>query len=213
MNQHQTIISTLEKMQVIPVVSLPSVEAGLELAKILMKVNLPVVEITFRTPFAADAIAGISKKYPSLLILAGTILTKEQADIAIDVGAKGIVFPGFNPELVQYCLKKNAVVCPGISTPSEALGCVTMGLKLVKFFPAEISGGIQMIKAMSAVFDNLHFMPTGGINQNNMLDYLSYKSVVCCGGTWLATEERMKIGKWIEIEQTIQDTINVLRNE
>lgn len=193
----------LAKFQLVPVVSLPSVEAGLRLAKILIQCDLPVVEVTFRTPFAAEAISEMKKEFDELLILAGTVLSKEQVDIAYNSGAECIVIPGFHSELVSYCQEKNMMVCPGTATPTEVLQCVYMGIKAVKFFPAEVAGGVGMLKAMAAVFQDVRFMPTGGVSPTNMATYLALDTVFCCGGSWLAPEDLMKKGQWHEIEQRI----------
>lgn len=193
----------LTSLQLVPVVSLPSVEAGIHLAEILMRHSLPVVEVTFRTVFAADAIVAMKKKYPNLLILAGTVLSTDQVDLAAAAGAECIVIPGFHTGLVKYCQFRNMMVCPGTVTPSEVLQCVSLGLKTVKFFPAEVSGGIGMLKAMAAVFAEVKFMPTGGINAANLLDYLELETVFCCGGSWLAPENLMQQQRWDEIEQRI----------
>ncbi|THB73554.1 MAG: bifunctional 4-hydroxy-2-oxoglutarate aldolase/2-dehydro-3-deoxy-phosphogluconate aldolase [Desulfobulbaceae bacterium] len=193
----------LERLKLVPVVSLPSVQAGLELAEILIDHNLPVIEVTFRTPYAADAISAMKEKFNELLILAGTVLAKDQVDIASDAGAECIVIPGFHAGLVDYCQAKNLMVCPGTVTPSEVLQCYHMGLKTVKFFPAEVSGGAAMLKAMAAVFTDMKFMPTGGINLNNLREYLSLDSVFCCGGSWLAPEDMLQQEKWDAIAQRI----------
>lgn len=195
--------SLLANLQLVPVISLPSVEAGLQLAEILIRCRLPVVEVTFRTPFAADAISAMKEKYADLLILAGTVLSTEQVTVAYDSGAECIVIPGFHSEIVQYCLSRNMMVCPGTTTPTEVLQCVSMGLKTVKFFPAEVAGGVEMLKAMAAVFTNVRFMPTGGISPENVTEYLALDAVFCCGGSWLAPENLMELGRWGEIEERI----------
>lgn len=193
----------LAKLQLVPVVSLPSVEAGLRLAKILIHCDLPVVEVTFRTPYAAEAISEMKKEFDELLILAGTVLSTAQVDIAYDSGAECIVTPGFHADLVKYCQDRNMMVCPGTATPTEVLQCVHMGIKAVKFFPAEVAGGVGMLKGMAAVFQDVRFMPTGGVSPENMANYLALESVFCCGGSWLAPEELMKMGQWSEIEERI----------
>lgn len=193
----------LTELQLVPVVSLPSVEAGLRLAKILTRCQLPVVEITFRTPYAAEAIAAIKRDFADLLVLAGTVLSTDQVNVASDAGAQCIVIPGFHADLVNHCQARDIMVCPGTATPTEVLQCLSMGLTAVKFFPAEVAGGIGMLKAMAAVFHNIRFMPTGGISPDNMASYLALESVFCCGGSWLAPEELMKKGQWEEIEKRI----------
>ena len=162
-----------EKIGIVPVVVLDDAKDALPLAKALCNGGLPCAEITFRTAAAADSIRAITKEYPDMLVGAGTVLTTEQVDLAVKSGAKFIVSPGFDPEIVDYCLKKNIPVFPGCISPSEVAQAVKRGLKVVKFFPAEQAGGIAMIKAMAAPYQNLKFMPTGGINAGNLKDYLS----------------------------------------
>lgn len=193
----------LAKLQLVPVVSLPSAEAGLRLAEILIQCDLPVVEVTFRTPYAAEAILEMKKKFAELLILAGTVLSRDQVDTAYNSGAECIVIPGLHADLVSYCQAKNIMVCPGTATPTEVLQCVNMGIRAVKFFPAELSGGAEMLKAMAAVYKDVRFMPTGGVSSKNILEYLALEAVFCCGGSWLAPEELMKNGQWHEIEERI----------
>lgn len=201
----------LTQLQLVPVVSLPSVDAGLRLAEILIRCRLPVVEVTFRTPFAADAIAAMKDEFEELLVLAGTVLSVEQANIAIDSGAECVVIPGLHPGLVEYCQSLDMAVFPGTVTPTEVLQCVNMGIKAVKFFPAEVAGGLGMLKAMAAVFSDVRFMPTGGINPENLADYLSMDAVFCCGGSWLAPELMMSEGQWQGIEERISSARFLLK--
>jgi len=201
----------LTNLRLVPVVSLPSVDAGLRLAEILIRCGLPVAEITFRTPCAADAIAAMRKEFDELLVLAGTVLTIDQVNIAHDVGAECIVIPGFHEGVVEYCLSRNIMVCPGAATPTEVLQCLNVGLQKVKFFPAEVAGGVGMLKAMAAVFGDIKFMPTGGISPDNLGDYLGLDSVFCCGGSWLAPEALMKGGNWREIEARVSSAVALLK--
>jgi 2-dehydro-3-deoxyphosphogluconate aldolase/(4S)-4-hydroxy-2-oxoglutarate aldolase len=200
----------LKSLQLVPVISLPSVDAGVRLAEILIRCGLPVVEVTFRTPCAADAIAAMKKEFDEILILAGTVLNTVQADIARDAGAECIVVPGFHRELVGYCQSQKMMVCPGTATPTEVLQCLDMGVKAVKFFPAEVAGGVAMLKAMAAVFSDVRFMPTGGISPANLADYLALDAVFCCGGSWLAPENMMAKGEWADIENRISEAVKVL---
>lgn len=209
---HAEIEAQLTALQLVPVVSLPSVDAGLRLAEILVRCHLPVVEVTFRTPCAADGIAAMKKEFAELLVLAGTVLSTEQAKIACDVGAECIIIPGFHAELVAYCLAHNIMVCPGTLTPTEVIQCRNMGIQTVKFFPAELAGGVAMLKAMAAVFNDVRFMPTGGINPANVADYLALDIVFCCGGSWLAPETMMAKGQWSDIEARITAAVESLKN-
>ena len=202
----------LETLKVVPVVALPSVDSGLALGEILVRCGLPVAEVTFRTPFAEEAIAVMKKQFPELLLLAGTVLSPEQVEKARNAGAECIVIPGFEQSLVQYCLEENIMVCPGTATPSEVLQCRAMGINAVKFFPAEVAGGIGMLKAMAAVFHDVKFMPTGGINLKNLAEYLALDSVFCCGGSWLATEKNMSADNWQAIEDNICNVVKLLKS-
>ena len=209
-NNHSEIKDLLTKLQLVPVVALPSVDAGLRLAEILIRYNLPVAEVTFRTPCAAESIKAMKSEFSDLLVLAGTVLTTKNVDIARDAGAECIVIPGFDKDLVGYCQSQNIMVCPGIATPTEVMHCMGMGLDSVKFFPAEVAGGVGMLKAMAAVFSHVKFMPTGGVSPKNMLDYLSLEAVFCCGGSWLAPENLMVEGQWDEIEKRVASAVALL---
>lgn len=200
----------LAHFQIVPVVSLPSVDAGLRLAEILIRCGLPVAEITLRTPFGVEAIAVMKREFDELLLLAGTVLNIEQASQAYAAGAECIVIPGFHRSLVRYCLANKMMVCPGVVTPTEVLQCLEMGIGTMKFFPAEVAGGVQMLKAMAVVFNNVRFMPTGGISPGNVVDYLSLETVFCCGGSWLAPEPLLREGKWQEIESRIASAVALL---
>lgn len=180
------------KMGVVPVVVLEQSEDAVLLAKALIDGGLPCAEVTFRTAAAAESIRLMVEKYPDMLVGAGTVLTTEQVDQAMEAGAKFIVSPGFDPEIVDYCLKKEIPVFPGCITPSEAAQAVKRGLKVVKFFPAEQAGGLEMIKAMAAPYPMLKFMPTGGINPQNMEKYLSCDKILCCGGSWMVKGDLIK---------------------
>lgn len=198
------ITARLADFQIVPVVSLPSVEAGLTLAEVLVETGLPVAEVTFRTPCAAEAITAMKDKFSELMLLAGTVLTTDQVDTACKVGAECIVIPGFEKDLVSHCLEREMPVCPGTATASEVLQCRSLGVNTVKFFPAEVAGGVAMLKALTAVYSDMRFMPTGGVKMSNLLDYLKLDSVFCCGGSWLAPEELMRQGAWKEIRHRIE---------
>lgn len=205
-----TLQKKLHNLKLVPVVSLPSVDAGLKLAEILIKCGLPVAEITFRTACAADAMSAIHKHFPDLLLLAGTVLTPKQADMAIASGASAVISPGFTPKMAEYCNEKDIVYCPGICTPSEVQMAMEAGLTSLKFFPAENSGGLKMIALFKAIYQDINFMPTGGINLGNLKCYLDQNNILCCGGTWLAPEKLMVEEKWEEIEKIIADAVTAL---
>lgn len=195
----KNIYEQFQQMGVVPVVVLEDVKDARPLAKSLVEGGLPCAEVTFRTEAAAESIRQMAEAYPEMLVGAGTVLTTEQVDEAVAAGAKFIVSPGFDPEIVDYCIGKDISVLPGCATPSEVAQAVKRGLQVVKFFPAEQAGGIAMIKAMAAPYHTLKFMPTGGINQDNLKDYLSFDKILCCGGSWMVKENLIKAGAFDKI--------------
>lgn len=201
----ENMIEEFQKLGVVPVVVLEDAKDALPLAEALVKGGLPCAEVTFRTEAAAESIRLMSEKYPEMLVGAGTVLTTEQVDLAVKSGARFIVSPGFDPELVDYCLEKNIPVFPGCVTPSEVAQAVKRGLKVVKFFPAEQAGGIAMIKAMAAPYHNMRFMPTGGINPENLKDYLSCDKILCCGGSWMVKGELIRNGEFKKIRNLVKE--------
>lgn len=192
---------------VVPVVVLNEVKDALPLAKALINGGLPCAEVTFRTDAAEESIRLMSSQYPEMLVGAGTVLTTEQVDRAVGAGAKFIVSPGFDSEIVDYCIGKNIPVFPGCVTPSEVAQAVKRGLKVVKFFPAEQAGGIGMIKAMAAPYTMVKFMPTGGISLGNLKDYLSFDRIICCGGSWMVKGELIKNGEFDKITRLAEEAV------
>ena len=193
------IFEKLHDFGLVPVIKITDVKNAVPLAKALCDGGLKCAEITFRTACAKEAIAQITKEVPDMLVGAGTVLTPEQADDAIEAGAQFIVSPGLNPRVVEHCIKKGVPVLPGCATPSDVEKALELGLKAVKFFPAEAAGGLNMIKAMSAPYGNLKFMPTGGINEDNMLFYLSFNKIIACGGSFMVKDSLIESGKFDEI--------------
>lgn len=200
----------IKEYGLVPVVVINRVEDALPLAKALVEGGLPVAEVTFRTKAAKDAIKAMSKEYPDMLIGAGTVLTTTQVDEAINAGAKFIVSPGFDGEVVDYCLAKNVPVMPGIVTPSELMMAIKKGLNIVKFFPAEISGGVAAIKNLAAVFPGVSFMPTGGINEKNLADYLACNKVIACGGTWMVNGKLIDAGDFETIKAKTKEAVTLV---
>ena len=194
-----TIEERFEDFGVVPVVVLDDVKDALPLAKALTEGGLPCAEITFRTEAAEESIKVMAEAYPDMVVGAGTVLTIEQVDAAVKAGAKFIVSPGFDPEIVDYCLEKEIPIFPGCVTPSEVAQAVKRGLKVVKFFPAEPAGGVAMIKAMAAPYHQLRFMPTGGIGTQNLKDYLEFDKIICCGGSWMVKADLIKNGEFEKI--------------
>lgn len=208
----KTIEERFQELGVVPVVVLEDEKAAVPLAKALVQGGLPCAEVTFRTEAAAESIRLMSEAYPDMLVGAGTVLTTEQVDLAVKSGAKFIVSPGFDPEVVDYCLEKNIPVLPGCITPSEVAQAVKRGLKVVKFFPAEQAGGIAMIKAMAAPYYNVKFMPTGGISPKNLKDYLSCDKILCCGGSWMVKGDMVKNGEFDKIQMLVKEAKELARN-
>ena len=199
------ITERFEKLGVVPVVVLEDAKDAVPLATALVEGGLPCAEVTFRTEAAEESIRLMTEQFPEMLVGAGTVLTVEQVDAAVGAGAKFIVSPGFDAEIVDYCLKNQIPVFPGCISPSEVAQAVKRGLKVVKFFPAEPAGGISMIKAMAAPYTGLKFMPTGGINAKNLGEYLSCDKIVCCGGSWMVKGELVKTGEFNKIRQLTEE--------
>jgi 2-dehydro-3-deoxyphosphogluconate aldolase/(4S)-4-hydroxy-2-oxoglutarate aldolase len=183
------ILTQLHLLGIIPVIAIDSAEDAVPLAQALVDGGLPCAEVTFRTPTAEASIKAIAKKFPNMALGAGTVLTTEQVDRAIGAGAKYIVSPGLNPVVVEYCLKKGIPATPGVATPSDVERALALGLDVVKFFPAEAAGGVSFLKAMSAPYKGLKFIPTGGIDEKNLLSYLRLPAVLACGGSWMVKQE------------------------
>lgn len=203
-------IELIQKTGVVPVVVLEDAKDAEPLAKALCEGGLPCAEVTFRTAAAEACIRIMAEKYPEMLIGAGTVLTTEQVDRAVAAGAKFIVSPGFDPEIVDYCLEKEIPVFPGCITPSEVAQAVKRGLKVVKFFPAEQFGGVATIKAMAAPYVGLKFMPTGGVSPKNLESYLSYDRIIACGGSWMVKGDLVKAGKFDEIRALTEEAIKMV---
>ena len=178
---------------VVPVVVLDDAEDAAPLAEALVKGGIPCAEVTFRTEAAEESIRIMSEKYPEMLVGAGTVLTTEQVDRAVD------------PEIVDYCMEKNIPVFPGCVSPSEVAQAVKRGLKVVKFFPAEQAGGLAMLKAMAAPYTMLKFMPTGGINTKNLKEYLGFSKILCCGGSWMVKGDMIKNKEFDKITEMTKE--------
>ena len=197
----ESAVEKISRLGLVPVVKIDRAEDALPLAAALKRGGLCCAEITFRTDAAEEAIRRIAEAYPEFLLGAGTVLTCDQADRAVKAGAGFIVSPGLNPAVVTHCLEKGYAVVPGVCTPSEVEAGLSLGLSHLKFFPAEAAGGVKMIKAMSAPYGGVKFMPTGGISAGNLVDYLSCKAVFACGGSWMVSGELINAGRFDEIEK------------
>ncbi|MBO4501743.1 MAG: bifunctional 4-hydroxy-2-oxoglutarate aldolase/2-dehydro-3-deoxy-phosphogluconate aldolase [Clostridia bacterium] len=207
----EDLIKRMTSLGVIPVIKLDSPEDALPLAAALKKGGLCAAEITFRTDAAEEAIKLVSANFPDFLLIAGTVLTPEQADRAMKAGAQAIVSPGLNPAVVSYCIDHSYPVIPGVCTPSEIETGLMMGLEYLKFFPAEAAGGVKMIKALSAPYPNVRFMPTGGINAENICEYLACGSVFACGGSWMVPHKLINEKRFAEIEDLAAEAVEAVK--
>lgn len=198
----------LQQFKVIPVIQINRLEHAVPLAKVLVENGLPVAEVTFRTDVAAQAIKAMKEAYPELCVGAGTILTEQQVLLAKEVGSEFVVSPGLNPNTVRACQKIDMPIVPGVNNPSQVEQALELGLSFLKFFPAEASGGINMIKSLLAPYVDVSFMPTGGISKNNINDYLGLDRVVCCGGTWMVAPALIENEQWEEIARLVREAVN-----
>ena len=206
----KTVEEQFYEFGIVPVVVLHDAKDALPLAGALIKGGLKCAEVTFRTEAAEESIRLISKKYPEMLVGAGTVLSIEQVERAVFAGAKFIVSPGFDPEIVDYCIEKDIPVFPGCITPSEVAQAGERGLKILRFFPAEQAGGIAMIKAMAAPYTMVNVMPTGGINSKNLKSYLEFEKIICCGGSWMVNSKLIKEGEFDQIYQLTKEAVDLV---
>ena len=207
--------TTLEKLGqfgVVPVVVLDDAKDAKPLAKALCDGGLACAEVTFRTDAAEESIRIMTEAYPEMVVGAGTVLTTEQADRAIAAGASFIVTPGLDPEIVRHCIEKNIPITPGVVTPSELAQAYSLGLRIVKFFPAEPSGGLPMIKALAAPYYMMQFRPTGGISAATLSDYLRYEKIFACGGSWMVKGELIKSGDFDKITSLTKEAVELVRS-
>lgn len=201
------VLEQIQKLGIVPVVKIDKLEDAKPLAQALIEGGLPCAEVTFRTDAAEEALHIIASEFPDMLIGAGTVLTTEQVDRAVNAGARFIVSPGLNPKVVKYCVEKRIPVTPGCSNPSDIEQAIELGLEVVKFFPAEAAGGLNMIKAMSAPYVSMKFMPTGGITEKNILSYLDFPKVIACGGSWMVNETLLNNGEFDKIKALTKDAV------
>ena len=204
------IVEKIYEIGIVPVIAIDDAEKAVPLAKALVAGGLPAAEVTFRTAAAEEAIRRITAEVPEMLVGAGTVLTKDQVDRALDAGSKFIVSPGFNPEITKYALEKGAVMMPGTATPGEMEQAMSLGLDVVKFFPAEQNGGVAKLKAVAGPYTNLRWMPTGGVNAKNLMDYLSFDKIVACGGTWMVKKDLINDEQWDEITRLTKEAVQTM---
>lgn len=204
-----TVMERLEELKIVPVVVLEREEDALPLGRALIDGGLPCAEVTFRTPAGAGAISRLIQAYPEMLIGAGTILTEDQAEQAVKAGASFLVSPGLNPAVISWCQEHGIPVIPGCATPSEVEGALRVGLRTVKFFPAEQAGGLPMIRAMAAAYGEIRFMPTGGINPTNVQEYLACDKILACGGSWMVDPALIRAGDFDRIEKLVRAAVRL----
>lgn len=206
--------AVLEKIQeigIVPVVVLNDIKDAEPLGKALCEGGLPCAEVTFRTDAAEEAIRVMSEKFPEMLVGAGTVLTTEQVDRAVAAGAKFIVSPGLNPRVVKYCVEKGIPITPGCANASDIEQALENGLEVIKFFPAEPAGGLTMIKAIAAPYVGVKFIPTGGINAENVRDYLAYDRILACGGSWMVKDDLVKAGDFEKIKELTREAVEIVK--
>lgn len=208
----EEMLKKIEELKIVPVVVLDDEKDALPLANALVKGGLPVAEVTFRTDAAAGAIKIMSEQCPEMLVGAGTVLNVAQCKEALEAGAKFIVTPGYSEEVTTYCCENNIPIFPGICTPTELMMVVNHGLPVAKFFPAEQFGGLKTIKALAAPFPQMRFMPTGGVNEANILTYLAEPKIIAAGGSWMVKGDLVKAGKFDEIEVMTRSAVELVKN-
>lgn len=199
----------IRKVGILPVIKLNDPGKAAVVGKALIEGGIPLAEVTFRADGAAEAIKLMKQENPDMLIGAGTVLNIKQAEAAIDAGAQFIVAPGFNKEVIKYVFSRNTPMFPGVVTPSEIEAAIGMGLNIVKFFPAELYGGVAMIKALANPYSNITFIPTGGINARNLGKYLSESKVCACGGSWMVKESLIDNNQFSVITELCKEAIDI----
>jgi 2-dehydro-3-deoxyphosphogluconate aldolase/(4S)-4-hydroxy-2-oxoglutarate aldolase len=206
----QKVLEEIGLAGIVPVIAIEKAEDAEPLAQALIEGGLPCAEVTFRTAAAKESITNIAKKFPAMLLGAGTVLTVDQVKTAVGSGAKFIVSPGLNPKVVEYCLANNIPITPGVATPSEIEVALGFGLEVVKFFPAEANGGLEFLKAISAPYKSVKFIPTGGIDEKNLLSYLSFSRIHACGGSWMVKSDLITNKKFDEIKRLTSQAVNLM---
>ncbi|HEY9161580.1 MAG TPA: bifunctional 4-hydroxy-2-oxoglutarate aldolase/2-dehydro-3-deoxy-phosphogluconate aldolase [Desulfomonilia bacterium] len=200
------VLAVIGKFRILPIVAIKNAKDAIPLADALIAGGLPLVEVTFRTDAAEEAIRAIAAR-GDMLVGAGTVITVNQAEKAIAAGAQFLVSPGFDAEIVRFSLEKGIPITPGICTPSEVMAAMKLGLTTLKFFPAEAYGGLKTLKAISAPLASVKFIPTGGVNTKNLAEYLAFPKVLACGGTWLATSEMIEQERFEEITGFCEEAV------
>lgn len=203
-------VDKISQLGIVPVVKLNDAKDAVPLGKALIAGGLPVAEITFRTDAAEESIRNIARELPDMLVGAGTVLSIDQAKRALDAGAKFIVTPGFNKTVVSWCIEQNIPVFPGCPTTSDVEAALELGLTVLKFFPAEAMGGLNTIKAICAPYTKARFMPTGGVNEKNLNDYLAFDKIVACGGSWMVKDDLVESGQFDKITELTRTAVQTM---
>lgn len=203
-------LEKISKLRIVPTIVIDDEDKALPLGQALLEGGIPCAEITFRTSKSEKSLHKLAKSNLKILLGAGTVLTCDQVDKALEAGAKYIVTPGLNPKVVEYCLKKNVPIIPGCITPGEMEVAIEYGLNTIKFFPAEAAGGLEYLKAVSAPYSMIKFLPTGGIGLKNFTDYLLFNKVIACGGSWMAGANLIKSGDFNTIVKLCKETVKLL---
>ena len=206
-------IKKIEELKLIPVAVIEKPENAFNLGNTLLNAGLPIVEVAFRTEYALDSLKILKSNFPNMLVGAGTVLKIEQVKAASNAGVDFIVTPGFNPKVVDYCLENKILIIPGVNTPTMVEWALERGLNVVKFFPANLSGGIEMLKALYGPYPEMRFIPTGGINDENIITYLKLKNVLACGGSWIVKKDLINLGKFETISILLTNTISLINSE
>ena len=201
----------IKEIGVVPVVKIDNIEDTQPLMEALIRGNLPVAEITFRTACAEEAIRIASKSYPDMLVGAGTVITSAQAIRAIEAGAKFIVGPGYSATVAKVCQTRDIPYLPGCVTPTEIITALDAGIDTVKFFPASVYGGLKAIKALAAPFTTVKFIPTGGVSADNLAEFLAFPKIVACGGSWMVADALVKAKNWAEIERLAREAVEIAK--
>ena len=207
------IIKKIGEMKIIPVAVIEDPEKALTLGKTLLNAGLPIIEVTFRTKAAAESLSILKKGLPRMIVGAGTILKIEQVKVAVNSGVDFIVTPGFNPKIVDYCLENEIFIIPGVNTPTMVEWALERRLSVVKFFPANLSGGTKMLKALAGPYPEMRFVPTGGINSETLIEYLKLSNVIACGGSWIVKKDLISLGKFEEIKRLTENVISLVSSE
>ena len=202
----------IEELKIVPVVVLHDAKDAVPLAQALVDGGLPVAEVTFRTDAAEASIREIAKAFPEMLVGAGTVTSVKQAEKAVAAGARFLVTAGFNRKVTEYAVEYNIPIFPGVCTPTELMFLLEYNLPVAKFFPAAQYGGLATIKALSAPFPNMRFMPTGGINAGNVREYLENPKVIACGGSWMVKDALIKEGKFDEIRRLTAEAVDLVKD-